>query len=113
MGKVITHAVLVLQDRVRLKNLTRKLQSEMEKDGFCIESDGYGHPSVLFDRAEPSALDNLFVWLADHKVAFEEDYKDIGGGPSGLMELIKDAGKYKRAFISCSYDGMQWRYFER
>lgn len=78
-----------------------------------LEPDGYGYPSVLFDKNNNSALNNLFIWLANHKAAFESDYKDIGGGPSGLMELIKNNGKYDNEYISCSYNGEKWNYCEK
>lgn len=109
----ITHAVMVLEDRVRLRNLTKNLKDKMENTGFSVESDGYGNPSILYNKDDSSSLESLFIWLANNRVAFEADNKDISGGPSGLMSLIQNKGKYKNNFISCLYDGKNWNYVEK
>ena len=110
MKTIITHVVLVLEDRVRLKNLTRKLQAELEDEGYVLEPDGYGYPSVVFEKENETSLDNLFIWLAEHGAAFQLDLKDIGGGPSGLMNLIRNNSNNDLKYTSCSYNGENWNY---
>ena len=113
MSNVVTRVELVMADRVRLRQLTRGLKNLLVKNGFDVVPDGNGYPSVLFDQNDDSSLRKLFKWLALHNVAFVLDVKDIGGGPSGLMELIASKEDSDTKYLSCTYDGNKWIYHEK
>jgi hypothetical protein len=113
---VITRVPLIMSDRVRLVNLTAKLRDLLLENGFEVVPDGYGHPSVKFEKLTTHVLENeslisVLVFLAEHGVAFERDYKQTYP-PSHTMQMIRDNGLYKGKIIGCGYDGKEWLFGE-
>ncbi|MBU1418347.1 MAG: hypothetical protein KKI15_07660 [Proteobacteria bacterium] len=109
-----TRIPLILNDKIRLKNLTAKLRDLLLESGFEVVPDGYGYPAVKFEKTETHALENkslvsALVFLAKQGVAFETDYKQTFP-PSQTINMIREKGLYKGKFIACSYTGSEWKY---
>jgi hypothetical protein len=113
---VVTRIPLILDDRIRLVNLTARLRDKLLENGFKVVPDGSGHPSVLFNPNPINILENpplisLLNFLAKNGVAFESDYKQMYS-PCYTMKLLRENGLYQGAIIECEYDGKNWIYNE-
>jgi hypothetical protein len=111
MSQVITHVVIILEDRVRLKYLTRSLLNKLKNAGFQVEPDGHGNPSVKFNTEDEKSLESIFIWLAQNGVAFQADPKDIAS-PASIMHRLKESKIYNGAYKECSFNG-NWVYTEK
>jgi hypothetical protein len=113
---VITRIPLIMSDRIRLVNLTARLRDLLVENGFEVVPDGYGHPSVKFEKLTTHVLENYslvsaLVFLAEHGVAFERDYKQTYP-PAHTMNMIREHGLYEGKFLACGFNGKEWVFEE-
>ena len=113
---IMTRVPLILNDRVRLVNLTARLRDLLAENGFEVVPDGNGHPSVKFEDTDTDLLENkslvsVLVFLAEHGVAFSRDFKQTYP-PSYAMQEIRAKGLYNGKIIGCGFNGKEWVYEE-
>jgi hypothetical protein len=110
----ITRVPLILEDKVRLINLTADLRDKLIAAGFEVIPDGYGYPSVKYEPVKENitlnqSLISLLSYLAGQGVAFERDHKQAYP-PSYAIQHLREHGLYKGEIIICGFNGSDWEY---
>jgi hypothetical protein len=103
---------MVMQDRVRLKYLTRSFRDQLESSGYQVMPDGYGNPSVHFNPEDEESLSSVLIWLAENGAALQADPKDIAS-PAALVYQLRENGAFEGPYRVCSFDGFKWTYIDK